>query len=469
MSNTKFYQQSWFWLFVAVVIFLINQLPFITDIRPVMYDEAWYGSTAYSCAIGNGFRNTVVGTGGNSNFILPLLESGMMHIVGFNLLAIRLTAVLCGILTLVFLNLSFRQMKVRVYSQILVYAFFVSLTLYNTIFRFGRPECAAIMFMVGGVWMYLRYQENPSWINMTGLSVFVFLAACAHPFSLLFFALLGVYMLIKSIKTKEWKLIIQLLPLLFAALLALVLVTYLSSKYNEANSVVLERFSVSKASMALPIYFKSALTSKDIIYIYPLILLCGWCAFTKFKYKELAIIALIHFAIFPFLFSTDLMMVGLGLDYYVVIATMLLAPCLDSIQNRKWLTPILALYCVMNLGISYYYNYMVKYEKTNTILATDLQSIIPQGAKVFGPLRQWPMVMGTDYQSDHTCYDVLPQEQYDFIILNSQDTPNYAPYKEILPIDESKMELVYSRETKQYGVVEVYKKLNELKSERMKE
>ena len=65
--------------------------------------------------------------------------------------------------------------------------------------------------------------------------------------------------------------------------------------------------------------------------------------------------------------------------------------------------------------------------------------------------------MQTDYQSEHT---VLPIEQikaYDFFILNTQDTAYYATYKAFLPIDESKLQLVYEKPTKQYGKVQVYK------------
>ena len=101
----KLYTKDWFWLCVAIVVFLVNQLPFLSDVRPVMYDEAWYGNTAYSFAHGEGFLNTVVGTRGNSNFLLPLLTAGFMRLFGYNLLALRLPAVICGVLTLVLLSL----------------------------------------------------------------------------------------------------------------------------------------------------------------------------------------------------------------------------------------------------------------------------------------------------------------------------------------------------------------------------
>ena len=468
MKNQQFYKHSCFLLLVAIVVFLINQLPFLTDMRSVMYDEAWYGNTAYNFAQGDGFLNTAVGSRGNSNFLLPLLTAGFIKLFGCNLLALRLPAVFCGILTLVFLSLCFKQMKVSTKAQIITYAFFVSITLYNTIFRCGRPECVAIMCMAGGICMYLRYKERPTWVNMAGLSIFTYLAACGHPYTLLFFALLGVHLLIYSVRNKEWKILLHETLLLSVALLAILSISWVSRKYNIAEeNYIQDRFSMRDVMVSVPVYFKSAFMSRNTIYILPMLLLLILPIWKKSKYRELTIITLVFFAFFPILFSTDLMMVDLGLDYVVLIATVLLAVCVDKIEElkpiyRRIVYSLFVLYCGLSMGISCYYNYKVKYERANTVLSDDLQSIIPQGAKVFGPLRQWPMVMGTDYQSDHTCFITLPQEQYDFIILNSQDTPNYAPYQELLPIDETKMELIYSRETKQYGVVEVYRRVKEL-------
>ena len=147
------YKNNWFWLGIAILVFLVNQLPYLADVRPVMYDEAWYGNTAYNCAEGNGFLNTAVGSRGNSNFLLPLITAAFLKIFGYNLLSIRLAAVFCGVITLLFISLSFKEMKASWRAQALAYAFFVSITLYNTIFRFGRPECAALMCLSGGVWM----------------------------------------------------------------------------------------------------------------------------------------------------------------------------------------------------------------------------------------------------------------------------------------------------------------------------
>ena len=453
------YKNNWFWLGIAIVVFLVNQLPYLADVRPVMYDEAWYGNTAYNCAQGNGFLNTAVGSRGNSNFLLPLITAAFLKVFGYNLLSIRLAAVFCGVITLLFISLSFKEMKVSWLAQALAYAFFVSITLYNTIFRFGRPECAALMCLSGGVWMYLRYKSSPTWLHMAGMSIFAYLAACAHPYALLFFALVGAILLIQYMRLKDWKHGLQLALLLIAAIAAIASITWVSNTYNIAEEDYIQtRFSAKDIMLSIPSYFGSAFTSRHTMYVLPLLFVLLVLAIRDDKNREMAVITLVFFLIFPILFSTDLAMVGLGLDYMVLLSTILLAPFIERVVDKKWFVGIYIAYCLCNISMSYYFNYKVKYENVNMQLTKELQAIVPQNSKVIGPLRQWPMLMQTDYQSDHTCFPVHEQEYYDFIILNSQDIAYYPIYPKILPIDTTKMELVYERLTKQYGNIMVYKR-----------
>lgn len=459
MIKDRLYTNPYFWFVLAIVVFLVNQIPFLVDMRPVMYDEGWYGNTAYNLCQGRGFLNSVVGTRGNSNFLLPLMTAGFMLLFGYNLLAIRLTAVFCGLITLVFLFLSMQQMRVKWKAQALVLLFFDCAIIYNTIFRFGRPECAAIMCVAGGLWFYLRYRESWSWKDMLGMSVFAGLAGCAHPYALLSFALIGVSLLIKALCGKHWQKVAQLLLLVVAAVVSVVAVAYVSKVYNGAGeNYVNERFSAKGIFKAVPVYFKEAFLSKTALSLLPMLAVVVYEIWKDAANRTLAIVAAAHFMVFPFLFSTDLMMVGIGLDYFVFMATLLVAPMLEQLMQRKWLVTVFCVYCLGVLGLSYYYNYVVKYEKANSVLSAELQTVIPKGAKVFGPIRQWPMLMETDYQSDHTCHPILPIGDYDFVVVNSQDEQIYGAYRCLLPVDEDVMALVYEKNTLQYGVVKVYKK-----------
>ena len=445
---------------LAIIVFLINQLPNLVDVRPVMYDEAWYGDTAYNLAHGRGFLNSIVGTRGNSNFLLPLLTAGFMLLFGYNLLAIRLAAVFCGLITILFLWLSLKQMRVGKRSTVLALLYFVSISFYNTVFRFGRPECAAIMCMAIGLWFYLRYKDSESWLDIFALSIFVWLAGCAHPYSLLMFAILGAYIFIKAIRKKNWKVIAQLALLVIAAVGVIVVITYVSKTYNgPSENYINDRFSIQNVLQALPVYYKDVFLSKTSIIILPLLLVLFYIIQKNNEHKELAIVGLIHLVFFPVLFSTDLMMVGLGVDYVIYVATLLIGPFLNQFVDKRKYALVFITFCICNLCVSYYYNYGIKYERANSVLASDFSSIIPKGSKVFGPIRQWPMVMDTDYQSDHTSFPLEPIEKYDFVVLNSQDSPIYDSYRHFVPINEDVMQLVYEKTTRQYGLVQIYRRV----------
>lgn len=454
----EIYNKSCFWFIVAVVVFLINQLPFITDVRPVMYDEAWYANTAYHFSQGEGFMNSVVGSGGNANFLLPMLTGTMFWIFGYSLFIIRLTAVLCGVITLLFIHLCLRELKSSVQAEIAVLGFFVSIALYNTIFRFGRPECAGLMCMAGGIWFLLRYIRENSWSNMIGLSLFTYLSAVGHPYTLLFFAIAGLVLFVQTIQKNAWINLAHLAMLLIAAVFSLLSMKAVSSAYDiGASPEMLDRFSVGNIVHAVPKYIKILCMSKHTLYMALLIPV----AIIAIRIKDslthsIGIIIVSFMILFPFLFSTDIEMIGLGVSYVVLVSTILIAPCLDRIKESrlKMCYAIFALYCVLNIGISYYFNYRVKYERCNTELEQDLQTIIPNEAVVFTPLRQYPMIIKKRCYSDH--YRAGLPEKFDYVVLNSQDMDRY---ENSLNVQTSLdlYSLIYERDTKQYGTIYVYK------------
>ena len=461
----KVYKQAWFWLLAGIVVFLINQLPFLADMRPVMYDEAWYANTGYNFSQGDGFLNTVVGTRGNSNYLLPTLTGIMFWIFGYSLFTIRLTAVLCGVVTMIFLHLCLKELKSSVKAEIAVLAFFVSIALFNTIFRFGRPECASIMCMTGGIWFLLRYMRENNWGNMIGLACFTFLSTIGHPYALLFFALAGVALLYQTIREKRWINLTHFTILMVAAIMAIGSIAWVSYVYNGAGEdYISTRFSMSNIWAAFPVYLKVFFKSKHSLYILPLLLVILWNIRSKVAcVRALSIISFTYFIIFPILFSSDLEMVELGTDYVAILGTLLIAPSADDIYRNRWSKIwclLFAIYCIMNIGISYYFNYRVKYEPCNTILQNELKTIIPSDAIVYTPLRQYPMLLMNKCYSDH--YSKQLPIRYDYIIINSQDEKRYVNTVEIKDLLDQ-YDMVYVKYTKQYGVIKVYKHNNVLK------
>lgn len=455
----EYVKQHKFWLVIFIVIFLINQLPFIADVRPFLYDEAWYTNTAYNFSQGNGFLNSVVGSGGNANCLLPMITGTLFRIFGYSLFTIRLTAVICGVITILFIHLCLKEWKCSVKSEIAVLAFLVSITLFNTIFRTGRPECVSLMCMSGGVWFLLRYIRNMSWGNMIGLAIFTFVSTLAHPYALLFYALAGLALLIITIKDKNWMNFAHLSLLLLTAICAIGTMTYIDHTYNEMGGYnMFDRFSLGNIVSALPIYIKGCFLSKHTLYMVPLLgitLLSCWSK--ERSIKVLAYITFSYFILFPFLFSTDLMMIGLGLEYVAFLATLLVAPSaeyVDQFHFKKAIWSLFAMYCILNVGISYYFNYTKKFEQCNTLLRKEIRAIIPTDAVVFASIRQYPLIMENTCFSDH--YRGTLPDSFDYIVVNSSDAYKYDISEDVLQsIDD--YTLIYERDTKQYGAVSVYK------------
>jgi hypothetical protein len=84
--------------------------------------------------------------------------------------------------------------------------------------------------------------------------------------------------------------------------------------------------------------------------------------------------------------------------------------------------------------------------------------MIPKGSKVFGPIRQWPMLMETEYVSDHAKYDIGEATDYDYVITNSQDIEYFPVYQEFIPVLKDHFDLISEKQTRQYGLIQVYRK-----------
>jgi hypothetical protein len=176
------------------------------------------------------------------------------------------------------------------------------------------------------------------------------------------------------------------------------------------------------------------------------------------SFRVLAIIALLHLIIFPFIFSTDLAMIGLGLNYFILIGIVLFVPFAEKLSTKKWGGEFITVCCLGYLSLSVFYNYKVKYEPVNSALAEILQETIPKGSKVFGPIRQWPMLMETEYVSDHAKYDIGKATDYDYVITNSQDIGCFPVYQEFIPVLKDHFDLISEKQTRQYGLIQVYRK-----------
>ena len=452
-----------FLVLVAVVgFYCLNLLPFLSTIRPVMYDEAWYASVGYEFLQGHGFANQIVGSGGNANFLFPMLTAVFYKLFGISLFSARLLSVCFGIGTIVVFHFIFNELKIWLKNRIVVYALFLSLTLFNTVFRFARPESASLMFCALGILFFIRYVNYHKLVDILFLSFAVICATLSHPFSLLLFALFGMYLVVEAIQAKNHRYLLRLTILLFVACCSIYLLYFVSDFYNSESSDLTKRIYWHDLTAALHEYFLTFFFSKYSVFV------CVLFPFLFFAFKSgnpiiiiLSKVTITFFIVFPFLFSADLKMIGLGLDYVMLLNLIVVGGVLEyfsfKILKHRGFFWGLYLFCAMNYGITLFYNYS-KYEDVNTSMENDISKIIPKNAVVFGPIRQWFCAMETRYYSDHYRLKLPPCNYFDYIIFNSQDQEiyhNYGHFETCL----SDFELVYSKETKAYGMVNVYKKI----------
>ena len=465
LGNSRCFKRDWFWLGVALIVFLVNQLPFLADMRGMGNDESWYANVAYNLSKGNGLYNTSVGYGGNGNCVAALLEAFAFLLFGYSLFSIRVASVFCGVVVLLLLHFIMNELRVSTKSRILVFLLFVSLPVFNTAFRFGRPEGAALMCLSGGVLFYLRYWRTQSWTDVMGLCVFCFFCSNAHPFALFSFMFWGLALLVDLWRNHEWKRLPQLLLLVASAIFGLSVVTLLSSYYNPRIGMgsLLDRASPRNAFNAASVYYKGIFFSRYALYSYPIValLVCSGCFIKENRSRVLAWLTLVNGLLFPFVFSTDVVMLPFGWHYVVIVAVFLVGSLFDSLLNREKRFRKLAfagmvLYSFACLVLSYAYN-ISKYEKCNSVMGKELASMIPQGSLVYGPICQYYCAIDTRYYSDHYYTDLPLQLDFDYLIFNSRDLPLYPMsveiYKRIPEYD-----LIYYRDTKQYGTVQVFQR-----------
>lgn len=461
-------------LLLALLIFALNQLPFLLDIRPIKYDEAWYLNPAYNLLNGNGLVNDLVGSGGNVNYIGPMLLAGVMALFGQSLLVARLTAVFCGFVAILVLHLILNELNADRRARILTFAIFLSITIINSVFRNVRPEFAVAIFVLIGLLFAIRYIRTHTWLDMAGLSISIYLASCSHPFSLYLFALVGCALLWKIIQNKEWKCIYQLiLPILSAALVVITMI-YLNKFLNDAtdSSGIMHRFSVENALEAMCISMKSVFVRHGV-YTIPFLLVN---MFSVVKYKEirwLASINIIFVFTFPIVFSSDLHMVGNSILYFSLGSLVVCGYAINQILCHAKITYkqqiltlcCISLFCLGNYVLSMGYNFH-RYEKCNSILATEIDAIIPDDVLIFGSIRFWPFKMQAKWFCEMNRKNEVPNV-YDYLIISSQDISsqdelNPKILKNVLETIEN-YDKVYVRESKQYGLISIYKHKNIIK------
>ena len=275
----------------------------------------------------------------------------------------------------------------------------------------------------------------------------------------------GVALLGNLWHNREWNRLSQLSMLVVSAIIGISVVAYLSSIYNPGDRMGLffDRVSPRNALNAAIVYYKDIFFSRYALYSYPIValLVCSGCFIKENRLRVLAWLTLVNGLLFPFVFSTDVVMLPFGWHYVVIVAVFLVGPLFDSLYDREKRYRKLAfagmvIYSFACLVLSYAYN-ISKYEKCNSVLEKELALMIPQGSLVYGPICHYFCAFDTRYYSDHYYTDLPLQLDFDYLIFNSRDLPLYPMSVEIYNRIPD-YELMYSRDTKQYGMVQVFQR-----------
>ena len=459
-------------LLLAVVVFAIVEQAGLVNMRAIYVDEAWYANPAYNLLHGHGLKNTVVGSGGNANFVLPLLISLSMKLWGESLFAIRFASVFCGLLSLPVLHLIMNEFKCRIPSRLVGYALFVSLSVFNLAFRTGRPESVSILFCLLGVYWYIRYCRTWDWRDMLCLSLMALVSFFCHPFTLLMYACMGAVSLLEALHKRKKTEVCHLAMLLAAALCCFVALYFLDSGINISSDDAFKEgmaerlFATSGIFSTLAQYMKQMFVSKQVLFSIPFVVMCIFvlCRSEDYRIKTLSIVCLAFVLLFPLVFPFSAMLSAsatylatMGVCIAIGMAREFIEGNNDCRRARIYFI-LCSVYCLINFVVINGYN-ITKYDSSNTTLAKEFGLLVPEGSLVYGSLDMWPFMMNTQFYSTHYRLG-LPADGFEFIVTSEKQEREcgWPSYQEQLNRAERDYKLVYQTDTKHYGRVRLFRR-----------
>lgn len=453
---------------IGCALFLAIEIPALTDGRPIMADEAWYSNPAYNFSQGNGLVNTNVGSGGNLNFVFPLIQGILFIIFGYSIFMARFASVLAGVFSIFVLFKLLKQLKLPNSAIIFSLWALVVVPAYHSIFRYARPESWAILFVLLTLYFFIKHIHSPSNLHVLMAGIFCGLGFLTHPFTLCVSFAMGLTLCVQSIKKKSIMPIIAFsIPLIVSyALFYFNSVYFLGltkayTGYERVNSIDAHYWQ--RVGSNMKVIFSSFIMDKNVIYFVPMVLILLSGLFLK-KNNRLAfqssVLGCLVFAIALAFFSSG------GFEmiiYYVFIFSILNIAFLANTITSKSILVSISAYLMLLLSANIYYN-LKKYEPVNSALEKKLQAIIPTNAKVMGPTEFWMFVPKTQFKSTgfrwRGKFDIrqLPTKIDYFVMFSADKSYNHKRYSDIAcAIKEySGSKLVYASDSKNYGKIELY-------------
>ncbi len=452
---------------ISCVLFLMIEVPALTDWRPIINDEAHYANSAYNFSQGQWIRNTNVGESGDLNFLFPFIQGIMFAVFGYSIFVARFASVLAGLFSIAVLFKILKQLKLPNNAAIFSVFALMAIPLYHSVFRYVRPESWAILFVLLSMLFFTKYINTLSIKSILLTGMFCALGFLAHPFTLSVSFAIGLMLFIHSLKNKRIvPLIVFTVPVIisFAVfflnsfyLLGTVKPDWVFKRVNAINTGYVNQIG-NNVKVILDYY----IMNKNIIYFMPLFFLLLLGLFLK-KKNRLAfyssLMGCFVFCISLVFFSRDCF----WSIYYAFIFSILNIAFIVNTKTSKPILITISFYLMLTFFANIYYD-IKKYEPVNSLLEKELRIIIPENAKVMGPTRFWMFVPKTQFKSTqykwgHTIdLKRLPSE-FEYFISFSEDETNI--FQNIYNINQtfkrySNSKLIYVAYSKNYGKIELY-------------
>jgi hypothetical protein len=465
-------------------------IPFLENIRPVMQDESWYSNPAMNFAHGKGIINTNVGSGGEHNFILPLLIGFVFKLFGVSLFNARIVSVIAGLFTLIATKKILNLLKYDQIAQFCTLIIFIILPQNYSVFRYARPESISLMLMAFSFYYLLRFMQSNG--NLVGkmdgfkylyLSIlFSSIGILAHPYALSFCVASLILVLIMALKSKTF---LQSLPHLFVSsimvLISLGVIVYMSSSSSSSGKNMVESaaglssrlslgagFLLDKLLIFKLIIAEFVLSPKAIFFV-PLMLILFTGLFRKQQSDRLASqIGLLVFVVAFIVFNEECFVhvVSYVIFFSTISAGFVLYQQFN--RNRVITITLFMLFGLVNVSALVIHNTRT-YDANNTILQKELKKLIPPNSTVVGGLRMWFFAPETNY---YTLFrNTKEQKQWitdnvDYVFIysvnnirdiqNIRNMPEIDFYKRLLVERNYQIQTVFSKKTKQYDTIYLF-------------
>ncbi|MBN2399727.1 MAG: glycosyltransferase family 39 protein [Candidatus Aminicenantes bacterium] len=453
---------------------MLIEVPLLTDSRPITSDEPWYTNPAYNFSQGQLIHNTNVGSGGDSNFMFPLIQGILFTIFGYSIFLARFASVLAGLFSIVALFKILKQLALP--NRAVGFGLFalLAIPIYHSIFRYARPESWALLFVLIALLFLIKYLHVSSNKNIFIAGMFCALGFLTHPFTLSVSMAIGFVVLFQFIKNKKvLPLIAFAIPIIISGAIFILNFFYLlghSRTYvllKRVNSINTDIFDgIGKNIMLI---LNSYVLDKNAIYFLPLMFLLVFGLFLKKSNKRAFNSSLMG----CFVFCTSLVLFSSsGFDMlmpYVLVFSIFNIAFIIASTRSKFIFVAISTYLILLLAANIYYD-IKKFEPMNSLLARELEAIVPENAKIIGPVEFWMFLPKTQFKA--TIYR-WPQEvdfrqlplEFDYFLLFSRDRHNKNRY--INKINDtlrqySGSKLIYETYSKNYGKIELFAKISSL-------